>query len=704
MFNAYYRQPAPVTLAFVGAEPSLLTNSFRLPAQGAAAWTGLAPSLFAQFYRQPAQAPAAWTGLAPVAIRTANVVSQPAQGTVVATGLAPTYDRQDHHYVAPGYAGLTISAQLPAAGLSWWAMPAAASASFSGKAPSPLEESVRYGMRGLVLEPLGAGGNERVGFYSTVLMEAGGFGSVLALTVQPGVAALTMTGEAPAGTSTNAGGFFSIVLMEAGGTGSAESAYLFPNVAPLRFTGLAPSADVGTFNVLVPDQTPPVAWFVDPGYSALYYSTPFRQNFDFITNYTFAIPDRAALLAVGQAPTVILAVQDAILVPDSTTPVSWFADPGWAAVYAYLPTRSVGLDWRVIEPAAAQLAITGLAPEVVKNYLVSIPSVAAVSFTGLQPVAQAGAVTQPSQGSAAFSGLALSLFTEFYRQPDRAVLSFDGLAPTLTQPRAHLREPVQAELTISGQLTSAIVSVPGSVAFVPDAAQLRVDGLAPALFFEFYRQPGNAALSFSGMAPVAIHGSMAYPGAAVALVTGLAPTLLTEHVVQPAQAVLTFSGADVASSADFSVRPAQAELYVTGEAADSVISAVVTPDSYSLTVTGLVSDLQWSNVAIPDSAALLFDGPAPGYIHEDHHYVSPGCAELVITCGDVAGVEDQPQAPGYAELTITGHGPQIVVAEPKHAKKPPKRIHAALHADAAHRHGGAMGHRHSTDSPKRRPN
>jgi len=289
-----------------------------------------------------------------------------------------------------------------------------------------------------------------------------------------------------------------------------------------------------------------------PGAGALVMTTAGNSN---------PVPQAGGLSMVGNAPTVLVPV--AAIVPGvgslsiASAIVSQLLTlpPPAAAALALTGLAPVVLPSVTVVPGAGSLALSGNVPVFLGKILTGVgslsvvgqsgprlnvsmvPSAASLGIVGTQPL-QAAKITV-NQGALSISGQAASLNASLVITPSVGALAFASAAPTLNI--SYSFAPPTAALNLTGNAPQ-----PNQLTTVtPNSGALSMVGNAPALANIVGRVPAAGSLAITGAAPALTGGLTIAPNAGALSVNGAVPPAVAQTGNQfspPQSGSLNFTG------------------------------------------------------------------------------------------------------------------------------------------------------------------
>lgn len=466
------------------------------------------------------------------------LILKPGPGQITLAGIAPSL--WVPQLVAVPQVAVSISGQAPSILRASQFAPPSGAVSFTGLAPTATVDN-----------PAGPG------FVSAFYMYVGGTAHPITnYVVNPGPAAILVTGQAPVAASAGPG-FLSFPYLGIGGIGALVNALTLPPAGSLPLTGYAPALQF-THYVGVPAGAVTATGYAPStllssiiGSAAITLST--TTPIISMSANVVAFISRVNILLTGQLPVVMVSSQvylspapasiriygrepsqpsnivivgsrsplDSTLVGskalvggDDTAPdvIAVAASPskGSVSLVGVAPRVVIGT---VIGVAAGAISCTGRAPVAVASWVI-VPTPAAVVFAGIPSTPLLNYIIVPGLGGISIAGPPPGYFVGLGFTPSSGALSLTGTSPTLLLSDYRYITPPSAVVQVAGQAPSAVY---GSLLNVP-AGLVALAGAAPFAAIDTPRAPSTGGVALQGQAPTfAVSIVIAVPPGSVTL-------------------------------------------------------------------------------------------------------------------------------------------------------------------------------------------
>ncbi len=429
---------------------------------------------------------------------------------------------------------------------------------------------------------------------------------IVAISVTPSTAALTLTSFAPTVTVSN-------------------NQTVTPSIASLTTTKYAPTVTATAHQSVTPS----------PATLSLAAFAPAVST----TAHVTVTPTTAARTTTAYAPTVTATAHQAATPSTLALTTSRFA-----------PTVTAS-NHITVTPTTASLATTKYAPTVTaSDHKTVTPSTLALTTAKFAPTVSVTAdqVAQPGKASLVLTAFAPTVSTTAHVSvtPSTAALVTTKYAPTVTASNHITVTPSTSALVLTP--FAPTLAVPGT--FTPATAALSLTTFAPAVLTPVVVTPATVSLTTARFAPTVATPVVVTPGTQSLTTTSFAPVVLTPVTVTPGAASLsTMAYAPfVAVSSNVTASPPPAGMTTTTYAPDVVIPLYLEPGAAELALTGL----------------------APTVTASDHQTVTPEATALVLTSLAPEIGLTALAVPAPAGLVLTTYSPKVTAKFPVYLDLP----------------------------------
>lgn len=540
------------------------------------------------------------------------------------------------------------------------------------------------GFRPIMTRPMLLGAIVFAGKVPTVAINAAG-----AMTVQPGVGAIVLTGRAPTAIRTanvfRTPGVGAVVLTGRAPTNFIQM-YRVPGVGAITLTGRAPTVAVtanktvlpGVGAIVLTGRAPTAVRtanvFRVPGVGAITLTglAPTAVR----TANVFRVPNVGAITLTGRAPTLVVQANQTVS-----------PNVGAIVLTGRAPTTVRTLNHLRI-PNVGAIALSGLAPTAVRTANVfRTTGVGAITLTGRAPSIAAAGIVVPDVGTITLTGRSPAAVVAYFRAPNVGAIVLTGRAPTAIRTANVFRIPGVGAIVLTGRAPTAVRTQ--NVFCSPNVGAIALTGRAPVVAVAYFRTTGLGTITVAGLAPIAVRtqnqfripgvGAIALTGRApvavrtqnvfrtpnvgnIALV-GLTPTTVKtlNHLRIPAKGNITFTGQPPATAGTSQV--GVGAITLTGRAPTAVRTTGTfrTTGVGAITLVGLAPiKIATSRIVITGVNNIALAGIQPFKLISDLRTASPGKGNIAFTGRAPIVVNNTTRIPNVGAIALTGRAPTAV--------------------------------------------